>query len=93
MEISGLVLVKRADVEYTTEYSAHAKADEMIDFLNQFSNLKMILINHSQTETKKVFANRVLKEVETNHVGVLGEGYLFRVDTYGLVKTMSTKFE
>lgn len=93
IEISGLMLVKRADVEYTTEYSAHAKADEMINFLNQFSNLKMVLVNHGQTETKKVFADRVLKEVDTNHVGILGEGYLFRVDTYGLVKTMSTKFE
>lgn len=93
IEASGLMLVKRADVEYTTEYSAHAKADEMIEFLKQFSNLKVVLINHGQADTKKDFANRVVREIETNHVGILGEGYLFRVDTYGLLKTMSTKFE
>lgn len=93
VEIGGLMLVKRADVEYTTEYSAHAKADEMIDFLKQFTNLKLVLVNHGQTETKKAFSNRILKEVDTKYVGILGEGYLFRVDPYGLVKTMSTKFE
>lgn len=32
VEVGGLIAKKRADVEYTTEYSAHAKADEMIKF-------------------------------------------------------------
>lgn len=93
VEVGGLMLVKRADVEYTTEFSAHAKADEMIDFLKQFYDLKLVLVNHGQTEIKKTFSNRILKEVDTKYVGILGEGYLFRVDPYGLVKTMSTKFE
>lgn len=93
LEISGLMLVKRAEVKQTMEYSAHAKADEMIDFLKQFTNLKLVLVNHGQTEVKKEFSNRILKEVDTKYVGILGEGYLFRVDPYGLVKTMSTKFE
>lgn len=93
VEVSGLLIKKRADVEYTTEYSAHAKADEMIEFLKQFKELELVLVNHGETETKKAFSNRVLKEVDTKYVGILGEGYLFRVNSYGLVKTMSTKFE
>lgn len=92
VNVAGLVVVKRADVEYTTEYSAHAKADEMINFLNQFTNVKMILINHGEKQSKDAFAKRVLKEVETKHVGILGNEYFFRIDPYGLVKTMSTKF-
>lgn len=93
VNIGGLLVVKKADVEYTTEFSAHAKADEMIDFLNQFNKLKLVLINHGEQETKKRFADLVLREVDTKYVGILGEGYLFRVDPYGFVKTMNTKFE
>lgn len=93
VEVGGLVARKRARVEYTTEYSAHAKADEMIEFLQQFNNLKLVLVNHGETNTKKVFAERISDEVKTKQVGILGRSYFFRVDTYGLVKTLSTKFE
>ena len=92
VDIGCLLLVKKADVQYTTEYSAHAKADEMIDFLKSFEDLKLVLINHGQTETKHKFADSVLRQTDAKYVGILGEGYLFRVDHYGFVKTMTTKF-
>lgn len=92
VEIGGLIAKKKADVEYTTEYSAHAKADEMIEFLKQFTNLKLVLVNHGEPKTKSTFAERIVKEVDTKNVGLLGREYFFRVDSYGLVKTLSTKF-
>ncbi len=93
VEVGGLVAKKTADVEYTTEYSAHAKADEMIEFLKQFKNLKLVLVNHGESQTKNIFAERIANEVNTKRVGLLGRRYFFRVDPYGLVKTLSTKFE
>ena len=93
VEALGLILVKRADVQYTNEYSAHAKADEMIDFLKQFENIRMVLVNHGQEDVKDQFAKRILSEVDTRNVGILGSGYLFRVNNYGLIKTMGTRFE
>lgn len=93
VEIGGLIARKLARVEYTTEYSAHAKANEMIEFLKQFRNLKLVLVNHGEAEVKNTFANRILKEVETKNVGLLGRDYFFRVSPYGLVKTLSTKFD
>ena len=84
---------KKATVEYTTEYSAHAKADEMIEFLKQFKNIKLVLVNHGEAEVKHIFANRILKEVEAKRVGLLGRDYFFRINPYGLVKTLSTKFD
>lgn len=92
VEIGGLITKKRAKVEYTTEYSAHAKANEMIDFLKQFENLKLVLVNHGETNVKDKFANRILDEVEPKNVGLLGREYFFRINPYGLVKTLSTKF-
>lgn len=93
IEIGGLLLPKIADVQYTTEYSSHAKADEMIEFLKQFKNLKLVLVNHGETETKKIFAERITKEVNAKMVGLLARDYFFRVNTYGLIKTVPTKFK
>ena len=93
VQIGGTLVKKYAQVEYTTEYSAHAKADEMIDFLKKFKHLKLVLVNHGETKTKEIFADRIINEVETKRVGILGCGYFFRVNPYGLVKSLSTKFE
>lgn len=93
VEIGGLLAKKRAQVEYTTEYSAHAKADEMIAFLRQFKSLKLVLVNHGETDVKKVFAEQILDEVKTKNVGLLGREYFFRVNPYGLVKTLPSKFK
>lgn len=93
VEVAGIIRKKRAEVEYTTEYSAHAKADEMIEFLKQFKNLRLVLVNHGEIHSKNVFANRIVEEVDTKRVGLLGREYFFRVDSYGLVKTLTTKFE
>ena len=92
VKVAGLLIKKRAKVEYTSEFSAHAKADTMIGFLKQFKNLKMVLVNHGDPEVKEIFAKRILKEVNTKHVGILSRETLFRVNTWGLVKTIPTKF-
>lgn len=92
VSVGGLVVRKFGDVKYTKEFSAHAKADEMIAFLKKFNHLKLVLINHGEPEVKETFATRVLDSVETKNVGVLGRDYLFRINPYGLVKTMGTKF-
>ena len=93
VEISGIITKKLAKVEYTTEFSAHAKANEMISFLQQFENLKLVLLNHGEQEVKELFADRIVNEVKPKNVGILGGYYLFRVDSYGLIKTLSTKFQ
>ena len=92
VKIGGKSYVKEAEVEYTTEFSAHAKADEMISFLRSFDKLNAVLLNHGEREVKKQFAERISREVETGEVGVLGNGYVYRIDAYGIVKTIKAKF-
>ena len=92
VSVKGLLTKKLGDVKYTNEFSGHAKADEMIDFLKKFRNLKVLLINHGETKTKDLFGNRTLEEINVKNIGILGNDYLFRIDPYGLVKTMTTKF-
>lgn len=92
VSVAGLLIKKRAKVEYTSEFSAHAKADTMIDFLNQFTNLKLVLVNHGEPEVKEKFASRILNEVDSKYVGILNRETLFRVGPWGLEKTIPTKF-
>lgn len=92
VDVSGLQVKKLADVAFTSEFSAHAKADELINFLKPFENIKLLLVNHGDTEKKEIYANRVIDEVEVDNVGILGREYFFRVDGYGFVKSLTTKF-
>ena len=92
ISVGGLVVKKLGEVKYTNEFSSHAKCDEMIDFLKKFKNLKLVLINHGETNTKEAFASKIIDTINPKNVGILGRDYFFRVNPYGLVKTMGTKF-
>ena len=93
VEIAGRLVKKRADVKYTTEFSAHAKNNELIEFLQQFENLQTVLINHGTHENKKAFADKVLDEVEANDVVILSRDIGFRLNKIGLQKSLNTRFK
>lgn len=92
VEVGGLVVEKNCMVEYTNQFSAHAKADELIRFLKEFKKLELVLVTHGEEKSKEMLANRIVKEVKPKAVGIFDSRYLFRVNAYGLVKTMSTKY-
>lgn len=93
VEVFGLKVRKAADVQFTSEFSAHAKADELIDFLRPFENIKFLLINHGSSDAKDDYAERVIKELDPKNVCVLNRNYFFRVNGYGLAKDpIPTKF-
>lgn len=92
VSVGGLLVKKKAKVEYTSEFSAHAKADVMIDFLKQFSNLKLVLVNHGDPDVKETFAKRILNEVNAKTVGILNRENVFRIGPWGLEKTIPSKF-
>ena len=93
ISIDGILIKKRANVEYTSEFSTHAKSDELIELLNQFEKVNMVLINHGSTKSRKDFAEKVLKTVKTKNVEIFNSRYFFRINPYGLVKKVTTKFE
>ncbi len=93
VDIAGLQVKKLADVAFTSEFSAHAKADELLNFLRPYENIKLILINHGAMEKKEIYANRIIDEIDPKNVGILGRDYFFRVNGYGLNKSLSSKLE
>ena len=92
VEIGGVRNVKRADVEFTNEFSAHAKADELIRLLKKFENPQFVMVNHGRDDVKDIFADRILRETNVEHVGIMGRDYFYRIDKDGFVKSMTTKF-
>ena len=92
VEMMGLQVKKRAEVKYTSEFSSHAKADELINFLRPFKDIKMVLINHGEANTKIAYSQRVVDEIEPKYTAILGD-YLYRVSAYGFVKSISTKYQ
>ena len=94
VKVGSLMKIKRAEVLYTTEFSAHAKADEMIAFLNRFSHIYFIEVVHGEPEVKDSFASRILREVENvKEVGIGSRDTFFRVNPYGCVKSLNTHFQ
>ena len=82
---------KKATIKWTNEFSSHATAPELINFLRQFSNLKSIIINHGETSVKEAFKMRVLNNVSCRHVEIINREKIFIVGTYGLIKQMQSK--
>lgn len=91
VDIFGLQVKKKSQVKFTSEFSAHAKSDELLDFLRPFENIKMLLINHGESSTKKDYADIVINEFDPKDIGILNRDYLFRLNAYGFVKSLSAK--
>lgn len=84
----GLLETKKADVQFTSEFSKHAKADQLISLLKKFHVINSIIVNHGSTEAKKAFAERIYKEMKIKKIGVLTRNTGFRVGPYGIIKPL-----
>lgn len=62
VKFAGQEIIKRAEVKSTREKSGHAFNDDMIEFINQFKNIKFMYINHGSTESQQFFRNLVLQQ-------------------------------
>ena len=83
--VGGTEVTKRAQVLQTLEFSSHATADELIDFLCKFAP-RSVLFNHGTIECKEAMAERTKKELGIKKIGILGMGYVYRINQYGIDK-------
>lgn len=80
----------RAQIKSTKEFSAHAKADELIELFKMFYNIKSIGINHGENKTKETFARRVAREVNVKDVYILSRESGFKISANGVEKQIPT---
>lgn len=53
IEISKIQYVKKCHIKYTSEFSAHAKSDELVRLIKSFTNPKLVLLNHGNFDAKQ----------------------------------------
>lgn len=90
---AGRKYTKLAKVDFTNELSKHAKADEMIEFLKGYQNIKLILVNHGEPHVREEFIERIREEVCPKDVRNLTRESYFRIGPYGLIKEGTSKFD
>lgn len=83
----GHSVIKKAEVKQTGEFSSHATADQIIEFFQHFAPLS-ILLNHGEPKNKEILEVRVQKELGIKKTGILGMGYVYRVNSYGIDKAV-----
>ena len=57
--IDGRVIKKKCLIDNTLEMSSHAKADQIVDFLKKFNNLKLVVFNHGDEDAKIKMVERM----------------------------------
>lgn len=87
--LGGLLITKKAEVNFTTEFSSHAKADELMDLLGKFENTLSVVVNHGRTESKQTLAKRLRVNLKVKKIGVIDNSTVFRIGPYGIVKTIT----
>ena len=90
--IQGVQKIKLCDVDYSFEFSSHAKKDELINYFKKFNKLKLIMISHGEHNVKKSFANECLKNLNVKDIAIQSMSTVFKIGPYGLIKSYSSKF-
>lgn len=88
--INGIMTKKKAKILSTSEFSGHAKKEDLLDLLKQFPNLKSVLLNHGEEEAKEKYANEVINELNPKKIAILGSKFYIRVGAYGVIKSHPT---
>ena len=81
----GSSTVKYADVRKTGEFSSHSPADVLIEFYTMFAPMS-ILFTHGEIEKKEALEKRTQQELGIKKTGILGMGYVYRINSYGIDK-------
>lgn len=87
--LGGLLVRKNADIKFTSEFSSHARANEVISLLEKFRKIESVIVNHGSTANKMACARFIRRDVNTKKVGIIDGSTIFRVGQYGVLKTIA----
>ncbi len=90
--LNGRMVRKEATVEYTDEFSGHIRENDLIDYLSKFSQIKLLIINHGEAETKEQFGRDVKREISPKDIFILDRENAVRINAYGFDKSFKSKF-
>ena len=90
---AGMSYIKRCEVKWSGEFSAHAKRNELLAFSKQFTNLNSVLITHGEPEVRRKYSKYLLENLgESVQIGILEPEYGYHITSEG-VTTFTSHFE
>ncbi|MEG2348602.1 MAG: MBL fold metallo-hydrolase [Clostridia bacterium] len=92
VKIDNIKFIRKCTISATQEFSSHAKADELKDFLTQFENISCLLINHGEIWQKQIYSKYIANSLKIKSIKILDRSTFVRIDSYGFVKSFPSKF-
>ena len=87
VKIGSQIVEKHCEVKSTLEKSSHATRDQMLGFINLFTNIVFLGINHGEHEVKKSFAEAVVENCpNVGEVAVLDREHMVCIYQNGYAK-------
>lgn len=83
--IDGRVIKKKCLIDNTLEMSSHAKADQIVDFLKKFNNLKLVVFNHGDEDAKIKMVERMREKAPST---ILQNNKIY-LNEFGFVKEVN----
>lgn len=93
VNIAGLCVKKKATVKFTSQFSAHAKQDQIMNFLTSFENPVFVIVTHGNQNPKAIIAEQALNKLNIPNVGILSNEVRFLVGSDGLIEASSTEYD
>ena len=95
---NGTKVPTRAVVVQTTEFSGHARPNELFEFIDKFTNLKAVIVTHGEPKSKEAFAQYIQKHLQDEYVKVpkieiSNRNVVFRITNEGIDKILPSKMD
>lgn len=103
IQIGNKPYKKRAIIKTTREKTSHATRDEMLGFINKFTNIVFLAVNHGASEVKSDFEETIVSQCpRIQRVDILSRDYVYCIYQFGnkedkfsnvIVKKMPAKMQ
>lgn len=95
LNYNGSTHRKNCSVEKTSELSAHAPRNKLLNLIKYFPNTKSIIINHGEKEVKSSFREYLLDNTELSEemIAISHPDTAFRIESQGITDRTQTYFE
>ena len=80
------------DIFCSNEFSSHAKADQLLDFLRIFPNLVGVFVNHGEIKKKEIYSEMIEKELEPMFVEILDRSVFYSMSEFDIIKIACSKY-
>ena len=83
------------DVKKTAEMSGHAQRNKLLNLIKWFPNVKSIVINHGEEETKLKFRGYLLDNlsIPEEEIVIAAPETAYRIQSDGITDVLRTNFE